>query len=69
MLINHADRIEHDKIDTMIGHLIKSTGRKHYGKYDEKTLLKDVVVKIDYPDAELPWDVDQKYGELLFPWE
>lgn len=69
LLINHPDKIEHDKIDTMIGHLIKSTGRKHYGKYNEKTLLEDVVEKIEYPEAELPWDVDDSYGKIKFSWE
>jgi hypothetical protein len=46
LLINHPDTIEHDKIDTMTGHLVKSTGRKHYGKYHKKTLL-EMVEKID----------------------
>ena len=69
LLINHPDKIEHDKIDTMIGHLIKSTGRKHYGKYAEKTLLVDVVEKIDYADASLPWDTNNKYTDIPFPWQ
>ena len=47
LLINHPDKIEHDKIDTMIGHLVNSTGRKHYGKYNEQTIL-EVVKKIGY---------------------
>jgi len=69
LLINHPDKIEHDKIDTMIGHLIKSTGRKHYGKYTERTLLVDVVEKIDYADASLPWDTNNKYTDIPFPWQ
>ncbi len=68
LLINHPDKIEHDKIDTMIGHLVASTGRKHYGKYHEKTLL-EVVEKIDYPEADLPWNVNEKYNEIPFPWQ
>ena len=68
LLINHPDNIEHDKIDIMIGHLIKSTGRKHYGKYDEKTIL-EVVEKIDYPEANLPWDVNRNYNDIKFQWE
>lgn len=68
LLINHPDNIAHDKIDTMIGHLIKSTGRLHYGKYNEKTIL-EVVEKIDYPKAELPWDTEKQYKSIPFPWE
>ena len=67
LLINHPDKIEHDKIDTMIGHLIKSTVRKHYGKYNEQTIL-EVVEKLEYPEAELPWDVNENYCEIKFPW-
>ncbi len=69
LLINHPDKIEHDKIDTVIGHLIRSTGRKHYGQYSQKTLLEDVVEKIDYPEAKLPWDVNEEYNKISFPWE
>jgi len=69
LLINHPDNIEHDKIDTVIGHTVTSMGRKHYGKYKEKTLLADVVEKVDYPGANLPWDINAGYNEMLFPWE
>jgi integrase len=67
-LINHPDKIEHDKIDTVIGHTVQSMGRKHYGKYSKKTLLDDVVKQIDYLGAGLPWDVNEKYQDIKFPW-
>ncbi len=67
LLINHPDTIEHDKIDTMIGHLVNSTGRKHYGKYNEQSIL-EVVEKIEYPEAELPWNVNPEYHQMPFPW-
>ncbi|MFC1827222.1 site-specific integrase [Thermodesulfobacteriota bacterium] len=69
LLINHPDNIEHDKIDSLLGHKIQSTGRKHYGEYHVPTLYNDVVKKIDYPDANLPWDVDPAYNKIEFPWQ
>jgi len=69
LLINHPEKIEHDKIDTVIGHTVTSMGRKHYGTYAEETLLADVVEKVDYPGADLPWDVNEGYNEIPFPWE
>jgi integrase len=68
LLNNHPDDIENEKIDTLIGHEIKSTGRKHYGGYNVNTIAR-VVEKIQYPDANLPWDTDQKYSSIPFPWE
>ena len=68
LLINHPDHIENDKIDTLFGHTIVSTGRKHYGKYTPQTIL-EVVEKIQYPRAEFPWDVDETYNDLPFSWE
>lgn len=68
VLINHQDEIEHDKIDAVMGHQTRSTGRVHYGSYDSGTLLR-VVSKIDYPQACLPWDVDKNYGKIPFPWK
>lgn len=67
-LINHQDNIENDKIDRLMGHIIKSTGRSHYGKYNASTIL-EVVEKIEYPDAGLPWHVNQMYNEIKFPWQ
>jgi len=68
LLINHKDDLENDKIDTLMGHQTKSTGRKHYGTYDTGTLLR-VVRKIDYPNALLPWDNDKNYSKGKFPWQ
>jgi len=28
-----------------------------------------IVKEIDYPDAELPWDVNEDYNDITFPWE
>lgn len=68
VLINHPDEIENDKIDTLIGHEVKSTGRKHYGRYNMETISR-IVEKIEYPNANLPWDVNRNYNKILFPWE
>ena len=68
LLINHPENIEYDKIDLLIGHSIKSIGRKHYGTLYESTILK-VVAKVEYPEAELPWDVNEGYNDIPFPWE
>lgn len=68
LLINHRDNMENDKIDTLMGHETKSTGRIHYGKYDSATLLR-IVKKIDYPKADLPWDTDPDYAKIKFSWQ
>lgn len=68
LLINHPDNLEHDKIDTLIGHKVQSIGRDKYGEYYEKTILA-VVEKIQYPEAKLPWDINQRYRDIPFPWE
>ena len=67
-LINHKADLEHDKIDALMGHQSKSTGRVHYGSYDPATLLRIVKV-IDYPEAELPWDTDNNYNNVKFSWQ
>lgn len=67
LLINHKQDLEHDKVDALMGHQSKSTGRLHYGSYDPSTLLRIVNV-IEYPDAGLPWDVNKQYSKVPFPW-
>lgn len=56
------------KIDTLIGHEVKSTGRKYYGRHSVETIAR-VVEKMGYPNANLPWDRDENYNEIPFPWE
>lgn len=36
---------------------------------DPSTLLRRVVKKIDYPDANLPWHNNPDYKKVHFPWE
>jgi len=53
VLINCPD-VNHDDIDKLLGHEIKSMGRKNYGTYNINT-LKRIVSKIEYPGARFPW--------------
>lgn len=48
--------------------MVQSMGRAYYGDYFEST-IKEVVDKIEYPKAELPWDSNEKYNDIPFPWE
>ena len=57
VLLNHPDGINHDDIDKLLGHEIKSIGRKNYGKYNINTLQR-IVSKIEYPDVKFPWGND-----------
>ena len=68
LLINHPENLEYDKVDLLIGHTIQSIGRKHYGTLYESTILA-VVEKVEYPEADLPWDVNESYNDIAFPWE
>jgi hypothetical protein len=68
VLNNHPDNIENDKIDTLMGQVVQSIGRNNYGTYYEPTIL-EVVKKIEYLEAGLPWDTIEGYGDIKFPWE
>ena len=67
-LINHPDNIGTEGIDVLMGHEIVRTGGKHYCSYHAKT-ISNIVERIDYPGANLPWDVNPVYSEIPFPWE
>ncbi len=68
LLINNKGNIEHDKIDKLLGHHVKSIGRNNYGSYSPTTLLS-VLKKIEYPNSKLPWDSNETYSKIRFPWE
>ena len=66
-LINHPSRIEHDIIDALMGHQVKSTGRRYYGIYKVDTRLRELS-KIKFPGAKFPWG-KSGYKKVSFPWE
>lgn len=68
LLDNLKKEVHFEKIDNILGHKIKTTGRGTYGGYEAPTLLR-VVEKIDYPNASLPWDVNPDYRGIKFPWQ
>jgi hypothetical protein len=68
VLNDHPSNIITEKIDQLFGHSNKSIGKKHYSGFSLGT-IQEVVNLIDYPDANLPWDVDPEYSKIKFIWE
>ena len=68
VLNDHPANVLSEKIDQLLGHAPQSIGKKHYSGYSEAT-IKEVVDMIDFPEANLPWDVDGNYNQIKFEWE
>ena len=68
ILNDHPSNVISDKIDQLFGHSPRRIGKKHYSRFSVST-IQEMVNMIDYPEAHLPWDVDEKYYRIPFSWE
>ncbi len=68
LLDNYVPSVQTAIINNIFGHEQKTTRARHYTTWKKKVVL-EVIAKIDYPNANLPWDKISDYESVSFPWE